>query len=52
MSLIHRYCGINYSLNKAKTCIDEGKGFLDVFEASDAREALMAISDYIIQRRL
>jgi len=52
MSLIHRYDGINYSLNKAKTCIDEGKGFLDVFEASDAREALMAISDYIIQRRL
>ncbi|MEI8172372.1 MAG: polyprenyl synthetase family protein [Deltaproteobacteria bacterium] len=52
MSLIHRYDGINYSLNKAKAYIDEGKGFLESFEASEARDALLAISDYIIERRL
>jgi octaprenyl-diphosphate synthase len=52
VSLIHRYDGINYSLNKAKTCIDEGKGFLEAFDPSEAREALMAISDYIIERRM
>lgn len=52
MSLIHRYDGINYSLNKAKAYIDEGKGFLESFEASEARDALLAISDYIVERRL
>jgi octaprenyl-diphosphate synthase len=52
MSLIHRYDGINYSLNKAKAYIDEGKGFLESFEASEAKDALLAISDYIVERRL
>jgi len=52
LSLIHRYDGINYSLNKAKAYIDEGKGYLESFSSSEARDALFAISDYIIERRL
>jgi len=52
LSLIHRYDGINYSLNKAKTYIDEGKGFLESFEDSEPKASLLAISDYIIERRL
>jgi octaprenyl-diphosphate synthase len=52
MSIIHRYDGINYSLNKAKGYINEGKGYLESFEASEARDALLAISEYIIERRL
>jgi octaprenyl-diphosphate synthase len=52
VSIIHRYDGINYSLNKAKTYINEGRGFLESFEESEAKEALLAISDYIIERRL
>lgn len=52
LSLIHHYDGINYSLNKAKAYIDEGKGYLESFASSEARAALFAISDYIVERRL
>lgn len=52
LSLIHHYDGINYSLNKAKACIDEGKGYLESFATSEARDTLYAISDYIVERRL
>jgi len=52
LSLIDRYDGINYSLNTAKNCIAEGKKFLDSFENSEPKTSLLAISDYIIERRL
>ncbi len=52
VSLIHRYDGINYSLNKAKAYIDEGKEYLDSFEDSDAKTALLTIASYIVERRL
>jgi octaprenyl-diphosphate synthase len=52
LSLIHHYDGINYSLNKAKAYIDEGKGYLESFAPSEARDTLFAISDYIVERRL
>jgi geranylgeranyl pyrophosphate synthase len=49
---IHRYDGVNYSLNKAKAYIDEGKGFLEVFADSEPKASLHAISEYIIKRKL
>lgn len=52
LSLIDRYDGINYSLNTAKNYIAEGKKFLDSFEDSEPKTSLLAISDYIIERRL
>lgn len=52
VSLIDKYKGINYSLNKAKTYIDEGKALLESFEDSEPKTALLAISDYLIERRL
>ena len=52
LSLIHRYDGVNYSLNKAKTFIDEGKGYLESFEDSEAKVSLLTISDYIVKRKL
>lgn len=52
MGLIGRYGGIDYALAKAKTCIDEARGFLAGFEDSEARTALLSIADYIIERRL
>jgi octaprenyl-diphosphate synthase len=53
LSLVRHYDGINYSLNKAKTCIDEGKGYLvESFGDSEARETLFAISDYVVERKL
>jgi octaprenyl-diphosphate synthase len=52
MALIHHYDGIPYALAKAKTCIDEAKGFLTSFPDSEAKTALETIADYIIERRL
>jgi octaprenyl-diphosphate synthase len=52
MTLIHRYDGIPYALGKAKTCIDEARGFLTSFPDSEAKTALLTIADYIIERRL
>jgi octaprenyl-diphosphate synthase len=52
MALMHRYDGIPYALGKAKTCIDEARGFLTSFPDSEAKTALLTIADYIIERRL
>jgi len=52
VSLIHKYDGINYALNKARTYIAEGKEFLKCFEDCQAKTSLLTISDYIIERRL
>ncbi|MCL2669193.1 MAG: polyprenyl synthetase family protein [Syntrophaceae bacterium] len=50
--LIKRYDGIPYALAKAKTAIEEAKGFLALFPDSEAKTALIAIADYIIERQL
>jgi octaprenyl-diphosphate synthase len=52
LTLIQHYDGIPYALGKAKTCIDEAKGFLAPFPDSEAKTALVTIADYIIERRL
>jgi octaprenyl-diphosphate synthase len=52
MDLMHRYEGITYALGKATACIEEARGFLAPFPDSEAKEALTAITDYIIARRL
>lgn len=52
MTLIHRYDGIPYALAKAKACIEEARGFLAPFPDSEAKTALQAIADYIVERRL
>jgi octaprenyl-diphosphate synthase len=52
LSMINHYDGINYSLNKAKTYIGEGKGYLGSFDDSEPKASLLAISEYIVERRL
>ena len=52
MQLISRYDGIPYSLQRAKEGIETAKGFLSAFPESNAREALFAIADYVVARRL
>jgi len=52
VSFIHRYDGINYSLSKAKSYIDAGKRFLEPFEDSEEKTALLVVADYIIERRM
>ncbi len=51
-SLIDAYGGIDYSLEKARRLVEEGKSFLDAFDDSMSKEALLAISDYVIQRKV
>ncbi|TFG91433.1 MAG: octaprenyl diphosphate synthase, partial [Syntrophobacterales bacterium] len=51
-SLINTYKGIEYSLEKAGRLVEEGKSFLEIFEDSTPKKALLAISDYVIQRKL
>lgn len=50
--LIDRYKGIEYSLEKAGSLVEEGKAFLNIFEDSTPREALSAIADYVIKREV
>ncbi len=51
-SLIDTYGGIDYSLEKAKRLVEEGKAFLDIFDDTTPRAALLAIADYVIQREM
>jgi octaprenyl-diphosphate synthase len=51
-SLIARYRGVDYALEKARTYIEEAKAFLDPFEDSPPKGALITIADYIINRNL
>lgn len=51
-ALITKYKGVDYALEKARTYIDEAKTYLEFFDDSQARRALMTISDYIINRNL
>lgn len=52
ISLIDGYKGIEYAMEKAKEYILEAKKFLESFEDTIPREALLAISDYIVERKL
>lgn len=52
VSLIDAYGGIDYSLERAGRLIEEGKSFLGIFGDSTAKKALLAIADYVIQRKV
>jgi len=51
VDLIHKYDGVNYALAKARAYIDNAENLLQVFPDSDAKTALLTISQYIIERR-
>jgi octaprenyl-diphosphate synthase len=52
MTLMHRYDGIPYTLGKAKALIEEAKSFLAIFPESTPKTALLAVADYIIDRKI
>lgn len=52
IAMIHKYNGVQYALNKAKTFIEEGRDLLHLFPESEAKASLQSISDSIIERRL
>lgn len=51
-SLISRYDGIDYALRTARALIQEGRTLLDVFEDSEAKTSLLAVADYVLERKL
>jgi len=51
MAVIHSHGGIGYALDRARMYVEEGKIILDDFDESDAKAALLAISDYVLERR-
>ena len=52
ISIIQKHNGIDYALNRAKNCVQEGKAFLDSFEDSEPKRALQTLADFILERNL
>lgn len=52
LALIHRYDGIADALSEAESLIEEGRTFLAGLPEAPAKEALLAISDYVLKRNL
>lgn len=51
VELIEKYKGIQYALNKAKTYVEKAKEALHLFSPSREKEALIAMADYVLERR-
>jgi octaprenyl-diphosphate synthase len=52
VTLIERYEGIEYTRKRAKEFVERAKRHLDLFPDSKDREALYAMAEYILERRL
>jgi len=52
VKIINQYDGITYTWEKAKQYVDRAKRHLSHFPPSREREALSALADYVIRRRL
>jgi len=52
MALMHRYDGIPYTLNKAVGLITEAKNILSSFPDSTPRATLLAVADYVVERKI
>ena len=52
VTIIERYEGIQYTQKRAKEYIEKAKRRLDRFPNEKVREALYAMADYILERRL
>lgn len=52
LGLIQKYRGIEYSLEKAGSLVSEAKAILDAFPDSEARQSLLAVSDFVTKRKL
>ncbi len=51
VELIEKYQGIQYTFEKAKRYIENAKQELRIFSPSKEKEALMAMADYVLERR-
>ena len=51
MKMVHDCAGIDYTVKRAETFVEEAKMALSPFPPSQEKEALLAISDYTIRRK-
>jgi octaprenyl-diphosphate synthase len=49
--VIEKYQGIDYTHERAEAFVQEAKAYLESFDASQAKTALSALADYVIERR-
>jgi octaprenyl-diphosphate synthase len=52
VEIIEQYRGVHYTWEKAKGYIEKAKGHLSLFPDSKEKEALYALADYVLERRL
>ena len=52
VEIIGRYQGVHYTCEKAKGYVERAKGNLHLFPDSREKEALYALADYVLERRL
>lgn len=52
VEIIERYHGIQYTWEKAKRYVEEAKAHLHLFPDSKEKEALYALANYVLERRL
>ncbi len=52
LELIRKYGGIDYALNRAKELIDEGRVLMGPFPDSEAKRSMLAIADFILERKI
>lgn len=50
IGLVHRYGGIEYTIERARQYILEAKALLDTFPPSHEKDALLDLSDYVVTR--
>ncbi|NIQ39132.1 MAG: octaprenyl diphosphate synthase [Proteobacteria bacterium] len=49
--LIKQYGGLEYTIDRAKAYVKQAKSHLNSFDKSDAKTAILALADYVIERR-
>ncbi len=49
--VLERLGSIEYTLSEARRHAERARGLLEAFQSSDAREALMSLAEYVVERR-
>lgn len=50
ISIINKYEGIEYTMNRARAYMEDSKRHLDLFDPDIERAALLAVADFVIER--
>ena len=52
LGLIHRHEGLQYTLARARTYATEAKAFLEIFPRHPAKQALLDLADFVVDRSI